>query len=243
MEVNIRLKAQSSFTNVGCPSDAAVEDVVAGGGLCSGVVKLRGARTNYRVVHGVGVVDDLDVDDDAEALDAGGAADDVEVLDAGGANNELGVLDVRGVAGLDIRGDARGVNDVQDVEPEGEGCFRLISVVQGDPTLFTYSRRRYRGESSTRRDFATLNGASTTRDKSRLLTPYLSNTLNDSNIFNCNRRLRSEENGMEELRLWGIAKDIGVVCQESEESILQKFFIFTCIVVDVCFKNCDVSVE
>jgi len=40
LEVNIGLKAQSSFTNVGCPSDVVVEDVVAGGGLCSGVVKL-----------------------------------------------------------------------------------------------------------------------------------------------------------------------------------------------------------
>jgi len=42
---------------------------------------------NYRVVHGVGVADGLDIDDDAEVLDTGGATDDVEVLDAGGANN------------------------------------------------------------------------------------------------------------------------------------------------------------
>jgi len=31
------------------------------------------------------------------------------------------------------------------------------------------------------------------------------------------------DNGSEKLRLWGISKDIGVVCQDCEESIIQMF--------------------
>jgi len=56
---------------------------------------------------------------------------------------------------------------------------------------------------------------------SRLVTPSLSNTINDSNISNCNRRLRSVDDELEELRLWKIAKEIGMVCQDCEDSILQ----------------------
>jgi len=43
---------------------------------------------------------------------------------------------------------------------------------------------------------------------------------------NCNRRFKrldDNESGIEEPRIWGILKEIGVVCQESKESILKKF--------------------
>jgi len=59
--------------------------------------------------------------------------------------------------------------------------------------------------------------------RSRSVTPSISQSLTDSIIFYCNRRLRGLDRGAEELRLWEIAKEIGVVCQVSEESIIQRF--------------------
>jgi len=49
-----------------------------------------------------------------------------------------------------------------------------------------------------------------------LVTPSLSNSINDTNIFNCNNRLRGSNKEIEELRLWGIPKEIG------RESIVMK---------------------
>jgi len=54
-------------------------------------------------------------------------------------------------------------------------------------------------------------------------SPNLSNSISDSNIFNCNKRIWGSESGIDELRICDIAKEIGVVCQECEESILQQF--------------------
>jgi len=59
--------------------------------------------------------------------------------------------------------------------------------------------------------------------RSRLATPSLSNSMINTNISNYNRRLRSSNKGIEELKLWGIAKEIGLVCHECEESIIQRF--------------------
>jgi len=37
------------------------------------------------------------------------------------------------------------------------------------------------------------------------------------------RRIKCSDKGTEEMSLWGIPKEIGIVCQESEDSIIQKF--------------------
>jgi len=90
------------------------------------------------------------------------------------------------------------------------------------PSLST-SRKMWRRESSLRRGRATKNRDNVSGCRSRLVTPTLSNSITDTNISNCNRRIKGSDKGIEELRLWEIAKEIGVVCQESEDSIIQRF--------------------
>jgi len=41
--------------------------------------------------------------------------------------------------------------------------------------------------------------------------------------LNGNRRIRGYENGIKELKLLGITKQIGVICQISEDCVIQKF--------------------
>ena len=54
-------------------------------------------------------------------------------------------------------------------------------------------------------------------------THSLSQSFIDTNIVDGNRRLRGRGKGEEELRLWEIAKELGVVCQVSEERVIQRF--------------------
>jgi len=66
-------------------------------------------------------------------------------------------------------------------------------------------------------------GCNDLSSRSRLVTTSLSQSLIDTNVFYYNRRLRGSIKGTETLRLWEIAKEIGVVCQVSEESVMQRF--------------------
>jgi len=120
--------------------------------------------------------------------------------------------------------EAEGIKDVEyanSIDNNSKSCFKLINVQQGNPVHFNGSCRTWIGESSTKRKDGSANHAIANGYGSRLVTPSLSNTINDSNISNCNRRLRSVDDELEELRLWKIAKEIGMVCQDCEDSILQ----------------------
>lgn len=77
----------------------------------------------------------------------------------------------------------------------------------------------WRRESSLRRGRAIKNCDNVSSCRSRLVIPTLSNSITDTNISNFNRRIKGSDKGIEELRLW----EISVVCQESEDSIIQRF--------------------
>jgi len=114
-----------------------------------------------------------------------------------------------GVGGTILHSELRGEDS------EGNSCqnhFKLLSKVPLDPKVFNSSRRLSKGETGrVRRNQRHENEFGL---NARLVTPNLSNSITDTNIYNCNRRIRDLDSGTEELRLWGIAKEIGVVCQE-----------------------------
>jgi len=101
--------------------------------------------------------------------------------------------------------------------------FSLINVRLLDSRLFNTRQRIWRGESSKNNDHLLFNSGREQCGQTRLVSLNLSNSISDTNILNCTIRLRGSKNGIEELRLWGIGKEIGVICQESEDSIIQKF--------------------
>jgi len=101
--------------------------------------------------------------------------------------------------------------------------FKLINAEPVDPNSFNSRQRLLKGESSKVKGKTIWNEEGDMCMDSRLVIQSLSNSLTDSNIINCNRRFRESEIGIEELRLWGIAKEIGVVCLECEESIIRRF--------------------
>jgi len=101
--------------------------------------------------------------------------------------------------------------------------FKLINVEPVDPNSFNSPQRLLKGESSKVKGKIVWNEDGDMCMDSRLVIQSLSNSLTDSNIINCNRRFRESEIGLEELRLWGIAKEIGVVFHECEESIIRRF--------------------
>jgi len=80
-----------------------------------------------------------------------------------------------------------------------------------DPIVFGASRKMRRDESSSKRWRSIQSRGNVSGHRSRLLISTLSNSITDTKIFNCNRRIKSLDNGIEELRLWGLAKEIGVV--------------------------------
>lgn len=71
------------------------------------------------------------------------------------------------------------------------GCFQLIREETVDAQLFSKTRRMLRGETSSKREQDNQIGGNERCTRSRLVTPTLSNSLTDTNIFNCNRRLRA----------------------------------------------------
>jgi len=80
----------------------------------------------------------------------------------------------------------------------------------------------WRGESSKAKNYKHVHGGVNINTPNRSASPSTSmyNSITDINIFNYNRRIRENENGIKELN----AKEIGVVCQVSEECIIGKFF-------------------
>jgi len=98
-----------------------------------------------------------------------------------------------------------GIKDVEDADSIAnisKSCFKLINVQQGNPAHFYGSGRLWKGKSSTKRNFGSAIDATENGYGSRLVTLSLYNTINDSNILNCNMRLRSLDDELEELRLW-----------------------------------------
>ena len=127
---------------------------------------------------------------------------------------------------------SKGVDEEAMVAAEGslvhfdhssKGGFKLINKEPLDPIVFSASRKMWRGKSSSKRGRSLQIRDNGSGGRSRLVIPTSSNSITDSNIFNCNRRIKGLDNGIEELRLWGIAKEIGIVCKESEDSIIQRF--------------------
>jgi len=51
---------------------------------------------------------------------------------------------------------------------------------------------------------------------------FASTSISDNNIANCNKRFLSNNGESEEVRLWLLAKDIGVVCVEDEENVIKR---------------------
>lgn len=69
----------------------------------------------------------------------------------------------------------------------------------------------------------TANGMQCLSTKSRFVSTYCSNSINDSSFLNCNRRYMVDNNGGLEAKLWGIASDLGISCLRDKEVIFQKF--------------------
>jgi len=76
----------------------------------------------------------------------------------------------------------------------------------------------WRGESSSKHRRSIQIRDNVSGGRSRLVIPTFSNSISHTNISNCNRRIKGSDNGIEELRLWGLVKEI-----ESEDIIIQRF--------------------
>ena len=55
------------------------------------------------------------------------------------------------------------------------------------------------------------------------VSPNRSYSINDSNIFNCNRRFKVDSNEGLEVELWSITSDLWIVCSRDKEVIIQIF--------------------
>lgn len=71
-----------------------------------------------------------------------------------------------------------------------------------DPLVFTSSRKMTRGETSMKRARRNKKrGCIKLGVSPRLSSSNLSNSISDFNIYNCNRRIKVQESGSEEIRL------------------------------------------
>ena len=121
-----------------------------------------------------------------------------------------------------------GVHSLEEVLDEpidirDHGRFQIMLTDPMDPHVVLKSRRVWQGESSSKRERLIQSGCNDMSSRPRLDTHSLSHSFIDTSIVDGNRRLRGRGKGEEELRLWEIAKELGVVCQVSEERAIQRF--------------------
>jgi len=132
------------------------------------------------VIGGAAVIDVVEPNVDAAATAADPGVLVVEVSAADNAQTTV----ARNIGARDSCV-VEGINDVVVADSRfnnSRSCFKLINVQQGNPAHFNGSSRTWIGESSTKRKDGSENFAIAYGYGSRLVTPSLPSTINDSNI-------------------------------------------------------------
>jgi len=123
--------------------------------------------------------------------------------------------------------DCRGSGDMAKRLQGCNGEMYLISVESINPREMEGRTSQWRGDSSkiTRRKkykrFYS-NGTQLLPIKSRSISPNRSCSINDSSIYNCNRRVKDYISERVEAELWKIASDLGVECALGEERVIHR---------------------